>query len=104
MAELREQGVGLYLHQQSVDSTTAAGKALLEMCGVFAEFERSIIVDRINAGLRRAKEQGKRLGRPPVSPKTEAAIRLRRAKGLGMLKIARELRVGVSVIQRIVAS
>ena len=104
MADLREHGVGLYLHQQSVDSTTAAGKAMLEMCGVFAEFERSIIVDRIHAGLRRAKEQGKRLGRPPVSPKMEAAIRLRRTKGLGMIKIAKELGVGVSVVQRVVSS
>jgi DNA invertase Pin-like site-specific DNA recombinase len=103
MAELQEQGIGLYLHQQAVDSTTAAGKAMLAMCGVFAEFERSIIVDRINAGLSRARAQGKRLGRPPVSAATEAAIRRKRTAGMGIIKIAKELRIGVSVVQRVVS-
>jgi len=53
MEELKQQNVGLYLHQQNVDSSTAAGKAMLSMCGVFAEFERSIIIERVNAGLAR---------------------------------------------------
>jgi Resolvase, N terminal domain len=69
------QGVELYLHQQAVDSTTATGKAMLAMCGVFAEFERSVIVERINAGLHRTRAQGKGLGRPPVAAKVEVAIR-----------------------------
>jgi hypothetical protein len=60
MDELRQQGVGLYLHQQQVDTSTAAGRAFLQMAGVFAEFERAIIVERINAGLARAKAQGKK--------------------------------------------
>jgi DNA invertase Pin-like site-specific DNA recombinase len=104
LADLNEQGVGLYFHQQAVDSTTAAGKAMLAMCGVFAEFERSMIVERINAGLRRARAQGKRLGRPRVSPRVEAAIRRHRSRGLGIMRIARELRTGVSVVQRVVAA
>ena len=104
MAELNELGVELYLHKQAVDSTTAAGKAMLAMCGVFAEFERSMIVERINAGLRRARAQGKQLGRPPVPPKVEVAIRRERAKGNGILKIARKVCVGVSVVQRVVGA
>lgn len=105
MEELRQQGVGLYLHQQNVDSSTAAGKAMLSMCGVFAEFERSIIVERINAGLARARAQGKRLGRPStVTSKTHQRIRDLRAKGHGMLKIARMLGVGTGTVQRVVAS
>lgn len=103
MAELGELGVGLYLHQQAVDSSTPAGKAMLAMCGVFAEFERSMIVERVNAGLARARAEGKRLGRPTVSASVEKAIRQRRSKGQGMLKIARELGVGVSVVQRVSA-
>jgi len=59
MEELKLQGVGLYLHQQNVDSSTAAGKAMLSMRGVFAEFERSVIVERVNAGL--AREEVERL-------------------------------------------
>jgi DNA invertase Pin-like site-specific DNA recombinase len=103
MDELRQQCVGIYLHQQQVDTSTAAGRAFLHMAGVFAEFERSVIVERVHAGLARAKAQGKRLGRPPVAIKVEEAIRRKRASGFGMLKIARELGVGVSVVQRVVA-
>jgi DNA invertase Pin-like site-specific DNA recombinase len=102
MAELGELGVDLYLHQQSVDSSTPAGKAMLSMCGVFAEFERGIIAERVRAGLDRARAQGKQLGRPRISPALERAIRQRRASGTGILKIAREVGVGVSVVQRVV--
>jgi DNA invertase Pin-like site-specific DNA recombinase len=59
-------GVDLYLHQQAVDTTTPGGKALFQMMGVFAEFERAMIRERVNAGLRRARAQGKTLGRPRV--------------------------------------
>jgi Resolvase, N terminal domain len=55
----------LFLHQQGLDTTTPAGKAMFQMLGVFAEFERSIIQERVRAGLRRAKAEGKTLGRPP---------------------------------------
>jgi Resolvase, N terminal domain len=57
-------GVDLYLHQQHGDSSTSSGRALLQMSGVFAEFERAILLERIGAGLARAKAQGKQLGRP----------------------------------------
>src|SRR5215471_409146 len=75
VGELQAKGVGLYLHQQGIDTTTPAGKALFQMLGVFAEFERAIIRERVMAGLSRAKAQNKRLGRPRVSPKVEASIR-----------------------------
>ena len=75
---------------------------MFQMCGVFAEFERSIIRERIGAGLARAKANGKRLGRPKVDPEVEEAIRVALGKGdKGMRKIAREMGVGVSVVQRI---
>lgn len=101
MAELGALGVGLYLHLQTVDSSTAAGKAMLAMCGVFAEFERAMIVERVKAGLARARAQGKRLGRPRVAPAVENEIRRLRAQGHGMLRIAREVGCGVSVVQRV---
>ena len=82
--------------------TSPAGKAMFQMCGVFAEFERSIIRERINAGLARARSNGKRLGRPKVDPEVEKAIRQALARGdKGMRKIAREMGVGVSVVQRV---
>lgn len=102
LAELHALGIDLYLHQQGIDTTTPAGKAMFQMCGVFAEFERSIIRERINAGLARAKANGKKLGRPKVDPEVEQAIHdaLNR-KDKGIRKIAREIGVGVSVVQRI---
>lgn len=72
------------------------------MAGVFAEFERSMIQERVRAGLERAKEQGKQLGRPTVSSRVEARIRQKREEGMGILKIAKELGVGTSVVQRVV--
>jgi DNA invertase Pin-like site-specific DNA recombinase len=103
--EMRAVGCDLYLHQQAVDTTTPAGKAMLQMCGVFAEFERSMIVERVNAGLARARAQGKRLGRPKISEKTENAIRaaLKRRNRPGLQKIAAEHNVGVGTVQRILA-
>jgi DNA invertase Pin-like site-specific DNA recombinase len=62
LCELHALGIDLYLHQQGVDTTTPAGKALFQMMGVFAEFERAIIRERLKSGLERAKAQGKTLG------------------------------------------
>ena len=101
LGEMHGAKVDLFLHRQAVDTTTPAGRALFQMLGVFAEFERAMIVERVNAGLARAKAAGKRLGRPPVEPATERAIRARLAAGTGMLKVARELGVGTGTVQRI---
>jgi DNA invertase Pin-like site-specific DNA recombinase len=57
-------GVDLYLDQQAIDTTTAAGRLMFQITGAFAEFERSMIRQRVNAGLKRAVDAGKRLGRP----------------------------------------
>jgi DNA invertase Pin-like site-specific DNA recombinase len=51
------------LHQQTIDTTTPSGRAMFQMCGVFAEFERAMIVERVNSGLARAKTKGVKLGR-----------------------------------------
>lgn len=102
MHELHSVGVDMYLHQQAIDTTTPAGKAMFQMCGVFAEFERSMIVERVNAGLSRAKAQGKQLGRPKASSVIEDQIKQLRAEGKGILRIAKELSIGTSVVQRIV--
>lgn len=105
LEELQQIGVGVYMHQQAIDSSTPAGKAMLHMCGVFAEFERGLLVERINAGLARAKAQGKKLGRPTsTTSRTESRIRTMHAKGVGKLKIARELGVGTSTVQRVLAA
>ena len=98
---LHEKGVGLFLHQQGLDTTTSAGKAMLQMLGVFAEFERGIIRERVNAGLARARANGTKLGRRRVKPSVEARILELRANGDGILKIGRKLGIGTSVVQRV---
>ncbi len=103
LGEIHAKGVDLYLHQQGIDTTTPAGKAMFQMMGVFAEFERAMIQERVKAGLARAKAEGVQLGRRRVGDKVEAAIRKERAKGTGMMAIAKHLGVGVSTVQRVVA-
>ncbi len=103
LGDLQASGVDLYLHKQGVDTTTPGGKALFQMMGVFAEFERAMIQERISAGLQRAKAEGKKLGRPRISQETEQAIRKARAQGKGILKIAREVGVGTATVQRVIA-
>jgi DNA invertase Pin-like site-specific DNA recombinase len=98
---LHDKGVDLFLHQQGLDTSTTAGKAMFQMLGVFAEFERGIIRERINAGLAQAKAKGTKLGRRPVKASIEARIRELKAEGMGILKIGRTIGVGTSVVQRV---
>jgi DNA invertase Pin-like site-specific DNA recombinase len=100
LSELRAVGCNLYLHQQGVDTATPAGRALFQMLGVFAEFERAIIVERVKAGIARACAEGKHLGRPRINGETEQAS-APRSPGRGIRKGARECGVGTSVVQRI---
>ena len=75
LSELHALRIDLFLHQQGLDTTTPAGKAMFQMMGVFAEFERSIIQERVRAGLARAKDEGKQLGRPMIDADLERRIR-----------------------------
>jgi DNA invertase Pin-like site-specific DNA recombinase len=103
LEELHALSVDLYLHQQGIDTTTPGGKMMFQMMGVFAEFERSLIQERVRAGLNRARAQGKSLGRPKVSSDTENAVLAARADGTGKRKIARQLGIGVSTVNRILS-
>ena len=96
---LEATGVDLYLDQQNIDTTTPAGKLLFQVTGAFAEFERSMIQQRVNAGLARAGAQGKRLGRPKIDAKTEWAICQALATGQGILKTAAQFGVGSGTVQ-----
>ena len=101
LSELHALKVDLFLHQQGLDTTTPAGKAMFQMLGVFAEFERSIIQERVRAGLARAKGEGKVLGRPRIAADIETAVRATLANGTGMMKAAKMHRVGVGTVVRI---
>jgi DNA invertase Pin-like site-specific DNA recombinase len=104
MDELAEAGVGMFAFKESMDTSTAHGRAMLEMAAVFARLEREMIRERVIAGLNRARENGTRLGRPPIAEKKERAIRIALTEGkAGMLKIAAHFGVGSGTVQRIKA-
>ena len=98
---LRAMSVDLILDRQGVDTNTPAGRALLGMAAVFAEFERAMIVERTRAGMERARARGAQIGRAPTGDGTVAAIRSLRAQGLSMDRIARDLKIGKGVSQRV---
>ena len=102
--ELHSKQVNLYLHKQGIDTTTPAGKLLFQMLGVFAEFERSMIVERVKAGLKRAKADGKVFGRPRVGAAVEAKVMALRKEGRGIIAIAKQLGLGNGTVSRIVAA
>jgi DNA invertase Pin-like site-specific DNA recombinase len=93
--------VDLYLDQQAIDTTTPAGRLMFQVTGAFAEFERSMIRQRVNAGLKRAVDAGKQLGRPRIDPALEKRIQNQLRGGKGMLKVAAECGVGSGTVQRI---
>jgi DNA invertase Pin-like site-specific DNA recombinase len=101
LSEIHALRVDLYLHQQGLDTTTPAGKAMFQMMGVFAEFERAMIAERVRAGMARAKADGKHCGRPRVSEDLEAAVRALLSSGKGICSTARDAGVGVATVQRI---
>jgi len=104
LSEIHAKGVDLYLHQQGLDTSTPAGKALFQMLGEFAEFERTMIRERVLSGLARARQDGVTLGRPRLEGSDAAkveAIRAMRAQGFGILRIARQFGVGVGTVMRL---
>lgn len=103
LGEIHSKGCDLYLHQQGLDTSTPAGRAMFQMMGVFAEFERAIIRERIMSGLSLAKAEGRKLGRPTIAPELEAKILVLRKSKMGIQKIARTLGTGVSAVQRVIS-
>lgn len=113
MQDLHGAKVDLFVLQQGLDTTTPSDRAMFGMLGVFAEFERSMIQSRINAGLARRRDANAKAvaagrpqdvrqpGRPKVLASVEAAIRARLATGEGMVRIAKAEGCGVGTVQRV---
>ena len=104
LGDLHDLDIGLYLKQQGIDTTTPAGKAMFQMCGVFAEFERAMIQERVKSGLERARAQGKKLGRPPLSDAVKHQILRARTRKKTMRRIANELGVGLATVHRVLTT
>lgn len=101
LSDLQAQGCDLYLHQQAIDTSTPSGRMLFQLLGVFAEFERSIIVSRIKAGHDRCRAKGVRLGRPPLPDERVDAVRRALAQGRSIRAVARSTGVSTATVQRI---
>ncbi|MER8528262.1 recombinase family protein [Mesorhizobium sp. M1272] len=104
LSELQGAAIDLFLHQQGIDTTTPAGKAMYQMLGVFAEFERSIIVARINSGLVTARAKGKRLGRPRMVDAKTTAIREALSAGGSVRQVAASCSTSIGTVHRVKAA
>src|SRR5437667_3658663 len=76
-------------------------KLVFQLTGAFAEFERTMIRQRVKAGLKRAVAQGVKVGRPKIDNATERKVRKQLAKGIGILRVAKSLGLGTGTVQRI---
>ncbi len=105
LGDLDAAGVGLYLHKQGLDTSTPSGRAMFGMLGVFAEFERAMIAERVRAVIKNAKAKGtktgKPFGRPRVGADIERKVRELRAQDWGVNRIAREIGIGSGTVRRI---
>ena len=95
---IRATGIQLYVHSQSLDTTTPSGRAMFQMLAVFSEFERELIVVRVNAGLDRARREGKRLGRPKLAVATRIAAMDALRGGASIREAARMSGVSVGIV------
>jgi DNA invertase Pin-like site-specific DNA recombinase len=96
-------GVAFVSLSEQMDTTTPAGKMVFTVLGAVAELERSLIVERVKAGLRNARAKGKRLGRPPVTVDTVRIARLR-SRGRSIREIAGELGCSRSLVHKTLAN
>ena len=105
MTELQASKVDLFVHQQSINTATPAGRMIFSVFSALGEYERELIRERINAGLARARAQGKKLGRPSnVNPSVITSVKLLREKGHSIHQIAKALHIGVGTTQKILAA
>lgn len=105
LSEIHALRIDLYLHQQGIDTTTPAGKAMFQVMGVFAEFERAMIVERVKSGMARAKDKGTKSGKAIGRPKIPAPVREQiclayQAGGIGLRGVATQFNVSVETVRR----
>lgn len=91
----------LYIHQSGLDTSTPSGRMMFQMVGVFSEFEREMISERVKIGLERVKSNGKKLGRPQkINQDVIENIWLLRSQGHGLQSISNKLNIGRSSVYR----
>lgn len=101
LSDLQGQGCDLFLHQQALDTSTPSGKMLYGMLSVFAEFERSLIKSRVQAGCDRARAKGVRFGRPPTPVYRLERVKKALRDGQSIRAAAKATGVSTATVQRI---
>jgi len=101
LEELRALGIQFVSYTENLDFSTPAGRAMANLIGVFAEFERDLIRERVKAGIQNAKSKGIRVGRRPlIDEKLLRTVRDRRDKGMSLRNISKELGVSKSLVHK----
>ena len=99
--DIHEKNIDLYLHVNGIDTSTSSGRAMFAMIGVFSQFEREIIKERINSGFARAKAEGKKVGRATnFNSGMAQSVRLLREQGMPIKQIAKNLEIGVGTVYK----
>ena len=101
LQELDQLGVGFVSYTEALDLTTPTGRAMAGMIAIFAEFEHSLLQERIKAGMDHARSKGKSLGRPSISPDTRVQVKELAAGGISQRKIAKELAISRGSVRNI---
>jgi len=104
--DIQSKNIDIYIHQQGIDTNTHTGKMMFQMLGVFSEFERNIIRERIKSGMERVKrtgtKSGKKIGRQTnVNSSTRGLVIGLRERGMSFGRISRELGIGVGTIYKL---
>ena len=100
--EIHSVNCDLYIHQSGIDTSTPSGKMMFQMLGVFSEFERGMIRDRVIAGQQRAKAEGKHIGRPSnVNEGIVNAVHQLRENKVPIKRIAKDLHIGVGTVYKV---
>lgn len=98
--EFDKRGIEFISITENIDTTTTIGRAMQKMLMIMAEFERELMIERINAGIARARKQGKHLGRPRTAIKSPNKVMRMRSKGMSIRQIANELETSVASVHR----
>lgn len=101
LGDLNARGIDLYLHVQALDTSTPSGRAMFQMLGVFSEFERAMISERVKSSLARVRASGKVLGRKPLDPQKAKRITESLQAGRSISATAKALGVGLGTVHRI---
>lgn len=101
LSDIQAKGCDLYLHQQAIDTSTPSGRMLFQMLGVFAEFERALVVARVRAAHDRCRAKGVRIGRPPIPVSRVEKVQKALKDGQSIRAVAAATGVSTATVQRV---